>query len=103
MLHWRPRFSLYGYNLIIFVLAIQVDELLKQRDSIHSSFTVSKPTIQTSGDTSSVSNGNSSKIPSEDGKADSPGEDGSSDGKDKSTKKRWLNFNLKGSADKRSA
>ncbi|KAL1807734.1 hypothetical protein ACET3Z_024724 [Daucus carota] len=80
-----------------------VDELLKQRDSIHSSFTVSKLTIQTSGDTSSVSNGNSSKIPSEDGKADSPGEDGSSDGKDKSAKKRWLNFNLKGSADKRSA
>ncbi|KAL8120835.1 chaperone protein dnaJ 15-like [Apium graveolens] len=80
-----------------------VDELLKQRDNIHSSFTVSKPTIQTNGDTSGVSNGNSSKIPSEDGKADSPGEDGSSDGKDKSSKKRWLNFNLKGSADKRSA
>ncbi|KAK1390013.1 chaperone protein dnaJ 15 [Heracleum sosnowskyi] len=73
-----------------------VDELLKQRDSIHSSFTVSRPIIQTNGDTSSVSNGNSSKTPSEDGKEDSPGED-------KSTKKSWLNFNLKGSADKRSA
>lgn len=80
------------------MFAIQIDDLLKQRDSIHSSFTASRLTIQPSGDTSGVSNGNSSKIPSEDGKADSPGEDGSSssDGKDKSSKKRWLNFNLKG-------
>ncbi|XP_065880969.1 chaperone protein dnaJ 15 [Euphorbia lathyris] len=63
-----------------------VDELLKQRDSIHATFTVTK-TLST------LSNGSTSK---EDSKADSPGEDGS-DGKDKSSKKKWFNLNLKGS------
>ncbi|WOH13352.1 hypothetical protein DCAR_0832862 [Daucus carota subsp. sativus] len=79
-----------------------VEELLKQRDGIHSTFTISKPPSQTSADTASVSNGSSSKIPAENCKGESPREDGSSDGKDKSSKKRWLNFNLKGSADKKS-
>ncbi|GMP58918.1 hypothetical protein CsSME_00022407 [Camellia sinensis var. sinensis] len=45
-----------------------------------------------------VSNGSSSsKVPGEDFTAESPGEDGSSDGKDKSSKKKWFNLNLKGS------
>lgn len=74
-----------------------MDELLKQRDSIHSTFTVTRSVIQSNGNSSSVSNGSSSKAPGEEFKAESPGEDGSSDGKDKSSKKKWFNLNLKGS------
>ncbi|XP_057960793.1 chaperone protein dnaJ 15 [Malania oleifera] len=74
-----------------------VDELLKQRDSIHSSFTVAKTPSSICGSSSNISNGSSSRVPSEDLKAESPGEDGISDGKDKSTKKKWFNLNLKGS------
>lgn len=66
-----------------------MDELLKQRDSIHASFTVTRMV-------SNLSNGSTSKVLSEDSKAESPKEDGS-DGKDKSTKKKWFNLNLKGS------
>lgn len=73
-----------------------VDELLKQRDTIHSSFTVARSVI-TAGGSGHFSNGSSSKYPSEDFKADSPGEDSSSDSKDKSGKKKWFNLNLKGS------
>ncbi|KAK8643521.1 hypothetical protein V6N13_012813 [Hibiscus sabdariffa] len=68
-----------------------VDELLKQRDSIHATFTVTKPPSSTSN----LSNGSSSKLP---GEAESPtAEDGNSDGKDKSGKKKWFNLNLMGS------
>lgn len=74
----------------------QVDELLKQRDSIHSTFTITK-TINNSVGGSGLSNGSSSKNPGEDSNAESPGEDGGSDGKDKSSKKKWFNLNLKGS------
>ncbi|XP_010551251.1 PREDICTED: chaperone protein dnaJ 15 [Tarenaya hassleriana] len=73
-----------------------VDELLKQRDVIHSSFTVVKTPSGQSGSSSNLSNGSSSKIPGEDPKADSAGEEGGSDGKDKS-KRKWFNLNLKGS------
>ncbi|CAI9768097.1 unnamed protein product [Fraxinus pennsylvanica] len=73
-----------------------VDEMLKQRDSIHSSFTVVRSVGNTS-ESGHFSNGNSSKIPGEEYKSDSPGEEGSSDSKDKSAKKKWFNFNLKGS------
>ncbi|KAF2322581.1 hypothetical protein P3X46_031369 [Hevea brasiliensis] len=66
-----------------------VDELLKQRDNIHSSFTVMRTV-------SNLSNGSTSKVLGEDSKAESPREDGS-DGKDKSGKKKWFNLNLKGS------
>ncbi|KAL3510755.1 hypothetical protein ACH5RR_030156 [Cinchona calisaya] len=76
-----------------------VDELLKQRDTIHSSFTVAR-SIVTAGGSGHFSNGSSSKFPLEDFKVDSPGEDSSSDSKDKSAKKKWFNLNLKGS-DKR--
>ncbi|KAE9618735.1 hypothetical protein Lalb_Chr02g0145821 [Lupinus albus] len=68
-----------------------VDELLKQRDSIHSSFTIVKST-SIIGSASNLSNGSSSKISGE----ESP-EDGGSDEKDKSGKKKWFNLNLKGS------
>lgn len=71
-----------------------VDELLKLRDGIHSTFTIVKPT---SGSGSNLSNGSSSKISGEDSKGESPGEDGGSDSKDKSGKKKWFNLNLKGS------
>ena len=69
----------------------QVDELLKERDNIHSSFTTTR-TLATSASGSS-----SSKVPGEEVKAESPLEDGNLDGKDKSTKKKWFNLNLKGS------
>lgn len=83
--------SLIGPHFII-----QVDELLKQRDSIHSSFTVTKTANNAVGG-SGLSNGSSSKTLGEDSKAESPVEDGGSDGKDKSAKKKWFNLNLKGS------
>ncbi|KAL1828918.1 hypothetical protein ACET3Z_007330 [Daucus carota] len=68
-----------------------VDELLKQRDSIHSTFTVNKPVVQS---TSSVSNSSSSNAPGEDIRDESPGDDE----KDKSSKKKWFNLGgLKGS------
>jgi len=70
-----------------------VDELLKQRDSIHASFTVTKMA-------SYLSNGSTSKVIGDDSKAESPVEDGGSDGKDKSSKKKWFNLNLKGSEKK---
>ncbi|KAL9389536.1 hypothetical protein Peur_018141 [Populus x canadensis] len=70
-----------------------VDELLKQRDSIHASFTVTKMV-------SYLSNGSTSKVIGDDSKAESPVEDGGSDGKDKSSKKKWFNLNLKGSEKK---
>ncbi|KAI5677543.1 hypothetical protein M9H77_08493 [Catharanthus roseus] len=73
-----------------------VDELLKQRDTIHSSFSVARSLVSASS-SGYFSNGSSSKVPSEDFKADSPGEDSSSDAKDKSAKKKWFNLNLKGS------
>ncbi|KAK3026667.1 hypothetical protein RJ639_040694 [Escallonia herrerae] len=77
-----------------------VDELLKQRDSIHSSFTVSRSVVLGSGSSNSFSNGSNIKVPGEEFRAESPGEDGSSDGKDKSSKKKWFNLNLKGSEKK---
>ncbi|KAF7123628.1 hypothetical protein RHSIM_Rhsim12G0085600 [Rhododendron simsii] len=78
-----------------------VDEMLKERESIHSSFTVTRSAVPVTGNGTYVSNGSSSKNSGEDFKAESPGEDGSSDWKDKSfNKKKWFNLNLKGS-DKR--
>ncbi|KAL2542564.1 Chaperone protein dnaJ 15 [Abeliophyllum distichum] len=72
-----------------------VDELLKQRDTIHSTFTVARTVGNTSG-SGHFSNGSSSKTPSEEFKSDSPEEEGF-DSKDKSAKKKWFNLNLKGS------
>ncbi|XWS63537.1 hypothetical protein CRYUN_Cryun06bG0107400 [Craigia yunnanensis] len=70
---------------------LMVDELLKQRDSIHDSFTVTKAPNSIGVN---LSNGSTSKVP---GETESPWEDGNSDGKDKSGKKKWFNLNLKGS------
>ncbi|XP_076947802.1 chaperone protein dnaJ 15-like [Bidens hawaiensis] len=66
-----------------------VDELLKQRESIQSAFTVNKSVIFGS----KMSNGGgNNRVDS------SPREE---DGKDKSAKKRWFNLGLKFSADKK--
>ncbi|ERN04015.1 chaperone protein dnaJ 15 [Amborella trichopoda] len=63
-----------------------VDELLKERDGVQSSFTTVKPLTPAS----------SSKPMAEEFKAESPTtEDSGSDGKDKSSKKKWFNINLK--------
>lgn len=74
-------------------MMVKVDELLKQRDSIHSSFSVVKTP---SG--SNLSNGSSSKAQGDESKGDgdSVGEEGGSESRDKS-KRKWFNLNLKGS------
>nr|GMD27716.1 chaperone protein DnaJ 15 [Ipomoea batatas] len=75
-----------------------VDELLKQRDTIHSAFTVARSVVvATSSGSGNFSNGSSSRILGDDFKAESPGEDGTPESKDKSSKKKWFNLNLKGS------
>ncbi|KAG1368143.1 putative Chaperone protein dnaJ 15 [Cocos nucifera] len=66
-----------------------VDELLKQRDSIHSSFTTARTVVNVSGSASG-----SSKHSNEETRSGSPAEDGSVDGNDKSNKKKWFNLNL---------
>lgn len=73
----------------------QVDELLKQRDNIHSSFTIARSATIPSA-SGHFSNGSTSKF-SEDYKSESAGEEGSSDSKDKSSKKKWFGIHLKGS------
>lgn len=72
-----------------------MDELLKQRDSIQSSFTVGRSVVVGSGsNTQASSNGGSHKIPGGDGEnINSPNEEGSSDSK---SKRKWFNLNLKG-------
>ncbi|CAM8946127.1 unnamed protein product [Rhodiola kirilowii] len=70
-----------------------VDELLSQRDSIHSSFTSAR-TVAVGGSTSYSNGSCSSKGPNDDTKSDSSAEDGNSDGKDKSGRKKWFNLNL---------
>ncbi|XP_078428514.1 chaperone DnaJ-domain superfamily protein [Wolffia australiana] len=67
---------------------LTVDELLKEREKIHSSFTTVQAIIGHSGSTSAAS-----KLPSDTPKAESPPEWGSDDGKDKS-KKKWFNLNF---------
>ncbi|KAI4386478.1 hypothetical protein MLD38_004409 [Melastoma candidum] len=77
-----------------------VDELLKQRDSIHASFTVRMPNGSLVAGASGISgNGCSSggHAQCEDAKAESPIEDGGFDGRDKSSKKKWFNLGGKGS------
>ncbi|CAA7410439.1 unnamed protein product [Spirodela intermedia] len=65
-----------------------VDELLKERDTIHSSFTTVQTLVNCSGSSSGTS-----KVPSDPPKADTPLEYGSDDGKDK-FRKKWFNLNL---------
>ncbi|KAK8482926.1 hypothetical protein V6N13_017561 [Hibiscus sabdariffa] len=68
-----------------------VEELLKQRDSIHSTFTLTKAPNTPNSIAVTLSNGSSSNVP---GDPESPSEDGNPD---KSSKKKWFNLNLKGS------
>ncbi|CAE5963407.1 unnamed protein product [Arabidopsis arenosa] len=70
-----------------------VDELLKQRDTIHSTFSVVK-----TPSSKNLSNGSSSKAQGEESKGDgdSAGEEGGTESRDKS-KRKWFNLNLKGS------
>lgn len=83
------------------VVFVKVEELLKQRDTIHSSFTVTRTVATLSGSGSGhFSNGSSSKPSGDDSKPDSPGDDSSSDSKDKYAKRKWFNLNLKGSEKK---
>ncbi|KAK1425674.1 hypothetical protein QVD17_21029 [Tagetes erecta] len=64
-----------------------VDELLKERESIQSSFTVNRSVVVSNG-------GNHSKVPGGDGEnSNSPNEESTSDHK---SKKKWFNLNLKG-------
>ena len=86
---------IFSFSLCQVWFDSQVDELLKQRDTIHSTFTVSR-SLNISANGSNLSNGSTSKIAGEDSKVESPREDGGSDGKDKSGKKKWFNLNLKG-------
>ncbi|KAE8648618.1 chaperone protein dnaJ 15 isoform X1 [Cucumis sativus] len=68
-----------------------VDELLKQRDGIHASFTIMKSSNHIGA--GATSNGSSSKSTVDDSKVENQGgEDGTSDEKDKSFKKRWFNI-----------
>lgn len=80
-------------DMCLLWIMVKVDELLKQRDSIHSSFSVVKTP---SG--SNLSNGSSSKAQGDESKGDgaSVGEEGGSESRDKS-KRKWFNLNLKGS------
>ncbi|XP_006644223.1 chaperone protein dnaJ 15 [Oryza brachyantha] len=59
-----------------------VDDMLRERDDIHCSFTTERTIVN------SVGAGSSSRYP-----AESP-ENGNVDGKDKSGKKKWFNLNL---------
>lgn len=76
-----------------------VDELMKQRDTIHSSFTVARSVVSvTSGGSGHFSNGSSSsKTLGDDPRVECPAEEGTPESKDKSSKKKWFNLNLKGS------
>lgn len=88
---WCNFISYLHIAMFIVTSLLQVDELLKKRDSIHSSFTVSRPANHIDIG-SGLSNGRT-----DDSKVYTTGEDGGSDGKDKPTKKKWFNLNLKGS------
>ncbi|KAJ6854125.1 chaperone protein dnaJ 15 [Iris pallida] len=69
-----------------------VDELLKQRDSIHASFTIARNVNSNGGSTGA---GSSSKVPNDEAYAESAAPDDTSvDNKDKANKKKWFNLNL---------
>jgi hypothetical protein len=64
-----------------------VDDMLRERDDIHSAFTTERTMA------SSVGVASSSRYPAEQSRAESP-ENGNIDGRDKSSKKKWFNLNL---------
>lgn len=88
--------SMYVKHMYVHICGFgrQVDEMLKERESIHSSFTATRPVVPITGNGTYVSNGSSSKNPGEDFKAESPGEDGSSNWKDKAFNKIYSSFDL---------
>uniref|UniRef100_A0A453EUJ7 Chaperone protein dnaJ 15 n=1 Tax=Aegilops tauschii subsp. strangulata TaxID=200361 RepID=A0A453EUJ7_AEGTS len=65
-----------------------VDDMLRERDDIHSSFTTERTITSSLGAGSS-----SSRYPVEQNKTESP-ENGNIDSRDKSSKKKWFNLNL---------
>jgi len=67
---------------------LQVDDMLRERDNIHCSFTTERTLVNPVGAGSS-----SSRYTVEQSIPESP-ENGSVDGKDKSGKKKWFNLNL---------
>ncbi|KAK9676216.1 hypothetical protein RND81_11G062200 [Saponaria officinalis] len=75
---------------------LSVDELLKQRDSVQSAFTTVR-TVSFPASGTKVANGSTSQVPINDNRAESPGQEVSSDGKDKSSRKKWFNLNIRGS------
>ncbi|ONK68166.1 uncharacterized protein A4U43_C05F8270 [Asparagus officinalis] len=91
------RKALARYNEVVAKLNQEkqsVDELLKERESIHSSFTATRPVVNSNGSSGDGSS-SSSKVPNDEAKVDSPiVNDGNDDGKDKSSKKKWFNLNL---------
>lgn len=96
------RKALARYNEVVTKLGQEkqsVDELLKERENIHSSFTATRPVVNSTGSTSS--GGVGVKLVNDEYRAESPAvEDESGDGKDKSNKKKWFNLNL-GRSDKK--
>ncbi|PKU72637.1 Chaperone protein dnaJ 15 [Dendrobium catenatum] len=81
------------------IIRPNVDDLLNQRDQIHSSFTTMR-TVANSTATINGGSSSSSRTRTDDISIDSQSEDGSLDGKDKSNKKKWFNLNL-GRSDKK--
>lgn len=90
------RKALARYNEVVTKLGQEkqsVDELLKERENIHSSFTATRPVVNSTA--SSGSAGSSGKVLNDESRAESPAvDDESGDGKDKSNKKKWFNLNL---------
>lgn len=66
---------------------LQVDDMLRERDNIHCSFTTERTL------SNPVGAGCSSRYTTEHSIPESP-ENGSIDGRDKSGKKKWFNLNL---------
>ncbi|XP_022871249.1 chaperone protein dnaJ 15-like isoform X4 [Olea europaea var. sylvestris] len=92
---YRTALSRYQEVINRYVQAKQsVDELLKRRNNIHSSFTVARSVPNASG-SKPFGNGSSSISRGEDLKSKSLVEEGRSHSKGKSTKKKWFSFNLK--------
>ncbi|XP_022871255.1 chaperone protein dnaJ 15-like isoform X2 [Olea europaea var. sylvestris] len=92
---YRTALSRYQEVINRYVQAKQsVDELLKRRDNIHSSFTVARSVPNASG-SKPFGNGSSSISRGEDLKSKSLVEEGRSHSKGKSTKKKWFGLNLK--------
>ena len=67
---------------------LQVDDMLRERDNIHCSFTTERTLVNPVGAGSS-----SSRYTTEHSIPESP-ENGSVNGRDKSGKKKWFNLNL---------